>query len=366
LFVNAIAVPWVTLLVVPLCLLASFFYFFFHGLAGWLWWLAEIIFWPLWLLLKSCSHLSGGVWLHPIQDSRLLLLNLLGVLLLASPRGLPLKSLGIVCLLPLFFYFPARPKRGELWITVLDVGQGLSAVLETAHHVLVYDTGPRVADGFDAGRSVIDPFLQTRGIQYISMLMISHGDNDHSGGSVWLVRHMPVRQITTSIPNSLWPHSMQPVQSCSQGQQWQWDGVKFEVLWPPNNQLYQDNNSSCVLRASTGDHSVLLTGDIESPVEADLVRQKAPISAEILLAPHHGSRTSSSLPFVQRVHPRYVIMSVGYHNRYRLPASSVQQRYKMLGAQILRTDELGAIQFLCSPQRAVTVTVQRPSVMRVR
>jgi len=238
---------------------------------------------------------------------------------------------------------------------LLDVGQGLSAVVQTAHHVLVYDTGPKYPTGFDAGRSVVMPYLQDVGITKINMLMISHSDNDHIGGAKWLLAMMPVKELMTSVPKSHWQRS---VVACFAGESWQWDNVNFRVLSPPKNLPYEDNNSSCVLRIQAGAHSILLTGDIEKPVEKRLLlNQKAHLPSTILISPHHGSRSSSSLAFVKTVHPRYVLIPVGYENRYRFPAASVLQRYRSVGAQIFTTAKQGAIQLHVPKEGAISVRI---------
>jgi competence protein ComEC len=338
-FANIVAIPWVTLLIVPLCLLACVVFVFSSAGAIWIWWLAGKCFLPLWYFLSWLSHWSFSIWLHPINDFFLLLLMLLAVTLLMLPAGLPLRSLGVL-MLPLFFYWPDRPKSQTFWLTVLDVGQGLSAVVQTAHHVLVYDAGPRYPSGFDAGRSVLVPFLKTQGIKRINTLMVSHGDNDHIGGSFWLVNHYPVSNIMTSIPKGRWHHNFS---HCFAGQKWRWDGVDFNVLWPPKEQRYQDNNSSCVLHIQAGQQSALLTGDIEKPVEQALLRQPNELLADVMVAPHHGSRSSSSMPFIAAIQPKVVIMSVGFRNRYHFPAVSTLRHYASSGAQILTTSKKGAV-----------------------
>lgn len=348
LFINLIAIPWVTVCIVPLCLLADILFLFSTTAAVWVWHLATMCFLPLFYLLKQCAH--WGQWLHPINDFFVLLFGLLSVLLLAAPRGLPLRFLGFILLLPLFICIPSHPKNNTARLTVLDVGQGLAAVVQTAHHVLVYDTGPRFSSGFDAGRSVVIPFLQRQGIQKVDTLIVSHGDNDHIGGSFWLVKHFLVHTIFSSIPKSRWHRSFQ---HCYAGQQWEWDGVHFRLLWPPKGQIYEDNNSSCVLRVSASGESVLLTGDIEKTVEKKLVLQKEPLSSDILVAPHHGSSGASSLSFVQAIHPKIVILSVGYQNRYHFPAKSVLARYRAIGAQILSTSEHGALQIALGIARRI-------------
>ncbi len=340
-FANLVAIPWVTLLIVPLCLSATIIFLFSKGLACWIWSLAAQCFSPLWYLFLSLWSL--GQWLHPINDFWVLLSALIGTLWLAAPYGLPLRSVGVVLLIPIFFVVPARPKNKVVWLTVLDVGQGLATVIQTAHHVLIYDTGPRFPMGLDAGRSVVIPFLQTHGIEKITMLIVSHGDNDHIGGSFWLVKHIVVKSILSSIPKSPWHRAYN---HCYAGQHWQWDGVQFHMLWPPKEMPYQDNNSSCVLRISIGKQAILLTGDIEKEAERALLLQKVPLASTVLVVPHHGSRSSSSLAFIRSVHPIKAIISTGYKNHYHFPAPSVLERYRDEGAEIFSTAQYGAVQIV--------------------
>ncbi len=339
---NIIAIPWVTLLLVPICLLACIVNFFSLSAAGFLFFLAEKMLMPLWWFLQWLSHFSFSVWVHPLHQFFVLFSLFIAIALLLAPRGFPSRYLALVFLIPFFFTKIPRPKQGDVWISLLDVGQGLSAVVQTAQHVLVYDAGPKYPTGFDAGRSVVMPYLQDIGVSKIDTLMISHGDNDHIGGAKWLLSMMPIKQLITSVPKSHW---QRPVTTCYSGESWQWDQVNFQVLSPRKNTPYEDNNSSCVLHIRAGAHSILLTGDIEKSVEKILLlEQKRYLPSSVLVAPHHGSRSSSSLAFVETVHPQYVLLPVGYENRYRFPAASVLQRYQSVGAQIFTTAKQGAIQ----------------------
>ncbi len=207
---------------------------------------------------------------------------------------------------------------------------------------MIYDAEPKYPTGFDAGRSVVMPFLEGQGIQQIDVMMISHGDNDHIGGSGWLLANYWVKNIMTSVPQSHWGR---PVIACYAGESWRWDGVDFHVLSPAQGKPYEDNNSSCVLRIQTGHRQILLTGDIEKPIERGLlVHEKKALAATLLVVPHHGSHSSSTLAFLKVVHPRYALISVGYQNRYHFPAKAVLERYQRIGAHIFTTSKQGAIQ----------------------
>jgi competence protein ComEC len=227
-------------------------------------------------------------------------------------------------------------------LTLLDVGQGLAAVIRTENHTLVFDAGPRFSSTFDTGQAVLVPFLRHQGVTRLDMLVVSHGDNDHIGGVDSLLAAFPAGRIISSVPEEL---SGNPVTPCRQGDVWQWDGVDFSVLYPGVEDTRTGNNASCVLRVEVpGGRTVLLTGDIERAAELSLLRnQHDALKTDILVVPHHGSKTSSSLPFVQAARPAVALFPVGHLNRYRLPNPEVVDRYAALGAEMYETGETGAI-----------------------
>ncbi|MCP4042300.1 MAG: MBL fold metallo-hydrolase, partial [Gammaproteobacteria bacterium] len=219
---------------------------------------------------------------------------------------------------------------------------GLAAVVRTSNHLLVYDTGPRYSAHFDAGHAVVEPYLRSLGIGYIDTLVISHGDNDHAGGAESLLAAVPAGLILTGEPDQRWPTAT----TCRRGRRWQWDGVMFRILHPGKELSSQDNNNSCVLQVSVDGESILLPGDIESTVEEALVEIfGSELRSRIMVAPHHGSRTSSSEEFLAAVSPEHILFSVGYRNRFGLPAMQVLQRYRSHGAADHETASRGAITF---------------------
>ena len=345
---NALAVPWVTFVVVPLVLLGTALLWVSEPLATLLLHGAvEALAW-IWIYLEGLSDLDFAAWHLPRPTPGIAASAAIGTLLLLAPRGVPGRFTGLVWLLPLFLQEPARPPPGELWFTVLDVGQGLAAVAETHRHVLVYDTGPRFSVRLDAGRAALIPFLRERGIAHIDTLVVSHGDNDHLGGLQSLLAEVSVGRILTSVPHRipLETRNMGRTVPCEAGQHWKWEGVAFTVLHPTADNPGSDNERSCVLRVSTGARAVLIPGDIELGAEARLVRRLGPaLHAEVLVAPHHGSKTSSTPGFVAAVSPRYVVFSAGYRNRWGFPAPEVRERYANRGAEMLGTAETGAIRF---------------------
>ena len=227
-------------------------------------------------------------------------------------------------------------------MTLLDVGQGLSTVVQTRNHTLVYDTGPRYSPTFDTGSSVVIPWLRSQGIRHIDRLLISHGDNDHIGGLQSVLESIPVNYLSAGVPSTV---SGFPVHACRQGERWVWDGVIFGILHPPAGHDFSGNNASCVLRVeSTGGHVAMLTGDIEARVENRLVAgDAASLSADVLVVPHHGSLTSSTPAFVDATGADTVLYPVGYRNRYRFPRPEVVERYHAADARQYDSASHGAI-----------------------
>ncbi len=266
----------------------------------------------------------------------------IGVLLWLAPRGLPGRELGVIWLLPVLLVRPSSPDPGSAWVTILDVGQGLAAVVRTHRHVLIYDTGPAYPSGFNTGATVIEPFLRHSGIDQIDVLIVSHADNDHAGGLVGLISAIPIRRLLSGEPERLEDIA---AEHCQAGASWDWDGVTFTLLHP-DGPGYQGNDSSCVLRIEAGDTRLLLTGDISRQIEERLVAQLGDgLRSDVLLAAHHGSDTSSSTPFLAAVAPRYVVYTSGFANRYGFPSPSVRARVADIGALELDTGRSGAIAF---------------------
>ncbi|WP_133512764.1 DNA internalization-related competence protein ComEC/Rec2 [Candidatus Thiosymbion oneisti] len=271
-----------------------------------------------------------------------------GVLLLLAPRGLPGAWLGSLFLLPLALIRPPVPSEGTAEFTLLDVGQGLAAVVRTRRHVLVYDTGPRFPSGFNTGAAVILPYLHHQGVRHIDTLIISHADRDHAGGFAGLNGKLPIGRILSGEPRELAGGRARP---CLAGNDWTWDGVDFELLYPATAGR-KGNPSSCVLRVNIpgAGSSVLLTGDIDAGVEDGLVAtQHGRLASTILVAGHHGSATSTGTAFLAAVAPRFVLYAAGYANRFGLPNPAVRERVAVQGAAQLDTASAGAISFRLGP-----------------
>jgi competence protein ComEC len=273
----------------------------------------------------------------------------LGVAWLLAPRGFPARFAGACLLLPMFLLAPMPPLPGVLHLTVLDVGQGLALVLRTARHALVYDTGSRFSSDVDAGARTVLPYLRATGVRALDGLIISHGDNDHSGGAESVLDGVPVQWLLSSLPpdHAALNRGVTALR-CEAGQHWQWDGVMFEVLHPQANSYSEkrkENDRSCVLRVAVGQHVLLLTADIESKSERELLALGADkLRANVLIVPHHGSRTSSTPEFVAAVQPEVAIFTVGYRNRFKHPKPEVVARYQALNTHLLQSDAAGAIE----------------------
>jgi competence protein ComEC len=263
-----------------------------------------------------------------------------GILLLLAPVGMPVRWLSLVMFLPLIFTDAKQPKTGEIKMTLLDVGQGLSVVVQTSHHLLVYDTGAKFSEQSDMGQSVLLPFLRSRGIDKTDSLIISHGDNDHIGGAESLMRGIDTEQVLTSVPQLLKEYA--PTE-CKAGQSWLWDEVKFTLL-SPRQAFVSENDNSCVLKIQSVHGTVLLTGDIEASAESWLIKTYGEeLKADVLVAPHHGSKTSSTAGFLRTVQPDYVLIPAGYRNQFGHPHKDVLARYRQADAKWLNNADSGAI-----------------------
>lgn len=325
-FANLLAVPWVSAIVVPLILLALMLLTVWPAAAALLLHMAAIALDWLWQLLGMLLQSFPDELVRPQPSPLLLLAGLAGAAALLLPRAVPCRWIGLFWLLPLLWPHSQRPANGDFHLAVLDVGQGLATVIETRRHVLVYDTGARFSDRFDAASAAVIPYLRYRGHSKIDMLLVSHGDNDHIGGAAAIAEQFRIRQILSSVPERL---SLEHADYCRDGQVWQWDGVRFEILHPITDVSPAGNDQSCVLKVSSPAGGALLPGDIEAVSEYDLVRRAASrLQADVLIAPHHGSRTSSTPVFIRTVEPDYTVFSSGYRNRYQFPDRDIIQRYR--------------------------------------
>ncbi|MGD9152079.1 MAG: DNA internalization-related competence protein ComEC/Rec2 [Gammaproteobacteria bacterium] len=336
---NIIAIPWFGFIIIPLCFAGTIALCVNQHFGFMFLWLALKNLQGLWAILQFLANLPHVILHFSIPHLWLFGFMFVAVILILAPRRFPAKYLAIVFLLTVLTYKFPVPSKNQVWFTLLDVGQGLASIVRTQHHILIYDTGPKFSENFDAGSAVILPYLQYFGINQVDLLIVSHGDNDHIGGMQSILQNVKVNKILTSVPQKI-NHN---AHYCYRGQQWNWDGVKFKVLSPLKGEKYAGNNSSCVLRITAGKQRILLTGDIQKSVEDRLLSSENNLSATLLVAPHHGSRTSSSSRFVQAVKPKIVLYPTGYRNRFRFPSVVVRRRYQKIGVKEYNVAYTGAI-----------------------
>lgn len=361
---NLIAVPLVSFVIVPCALCGMLLLGVCPPLATPVLWLAAHIAHAQWWLLQQMATWPGAHWYLPTLQPLALLLALLGALWLFLPRGVPLRWLGLLLFLPLLWPPRSLPADGAFEVWVLDVGQGLSVLLRTRDHVLVYDAGARYPSGFDLGDAVVLPAIHALGITRLDMLMISHGDNDHAGGAAAVAREFPQASRYAGEPSRM----RMPMRQCVAGQSWRWDGVRFRVLSPAPGAGDRDNDSSCVLLVEGRGGRLLLTGDISSAEEPQVAAALGPGPPPVLLVPHHGSKTSSGAAFIAAVQPSLALVSAGWHNRFGHPRPEVLARYAQARVPLFNTAEQGAVplEFPADgpPRRGLGWRLQQPRYWR--
>ncbi|WFP51242.1 DNA internalization-related competence protein ComEC/Rec2 [Methylomonas sp. EFPC3] len=354
---NWLAVPLIGIVVVPLALLAIALLFVWPAAASILLQVADSVLQGLWWLLQHLAALPLSQLSLASPPWYALPLATIGILLALAPRGFPGRQLSPLLLIPLFFPAIDKPKSGEFGLTLLDVGQGLATVVRTADHVLLFDTGAKYSEFSDMGESVVLPFLRLRGIAKVDALIVSHGDNDHSGGAESVLAELPVERLLSSVPE--WAER-ERAGYCRAGQEWLWDDVRFRMLAPPQPAFNKENDNSCVLQVIAAGQSALLTGDIEQTAEAWLTATYGgELASRVLVAPHHGSKTSSTQAFLDAVKPEWVLIPAGYANRFGFPHRQVLERYRQLPATVMNTAELGAIDIVSSGQSPVAERPRR-------
>lgn len=347
---NAFAIPLVSVVITPLAIGAA-------SLLPWFPWAGSALLMLAahatgWLL-DALSTLSAASWAAAVlatPSTTVLLVSVVAVALLLAPFPLPARALAFAGLLPLLGGAAHLPPVGAIRVVALDVGQGMAVLVETPQRRLLYDTGPLYGGDSEAGARVILPYLRSRGIDRLDALVVSHLDSDHSGGTASVLRNVPVDWIAGSLPPEHPAREAgRPFHDCRRGHGWRWGEVRFEFLHPgpekPRGARSPRNASSCVLRIDAPAARILLAGDIEAGQEKALVQRygASGLRADLLLAPHHGSSSSSSEVFVDAVAPRHAIVQAGYRNRFRHPAAKVVARYRAAGITVLRSDRDGAI-----------------------
>ncbi len=345
---NIIAIPLVSWLVVPLCLLGTAMVSWWPDFASVFFVAADYLLQGLTFILEwiAFNDLLAVTWRVKVESKLLIVFGGMGCLLLLLPSFGNTRLLALLLFLPLLFPRHQIRTGDTLELHVLDVGQGLATIVRTRNHVLVYDTGAGFVDGFDSGAQLVVPVLSQMGVEKVDILVVSHGDNDHSGGAAGLIQGIEVNRLLSSEADLTTALTPEP---CSAGQQWTWDSVQFSMLHPPVTGSavgLNRNNRSCVLHIEMGEHTILLPGDIEARVERELIQgQNANLAADILVAAHHGSNTSSTSRFIATLSPEFVIFSAGYLNQFRHPADQVEQRFQQAGVRLFNTADSGMISF---------------------
>jgi competence protein ComEC len=343
---NLIAIPWVTAWVLPLALFGT----------AWpaLWGLAAASVQALGAVLQMLAAWPGGVLVLPAAPQPIVAAALLGAALLVLRLPPQLRLAGLPLVLPWLLWQPPAPAPGSFDLLGVDVGQGQAVLVRTARHALLYDAGPRWGEESDAGAQVLVPLLRSQGVT-LDLLVISHSDSDHAGGAAAVLSDQRRAGLLASLPPGHALAAHRPPQVCLAGQRWSWDGVQLEVLHPQEADLEagRPNAHSCVLRVvAANGAAALLAGDLEAPQEGRLMRRlprpvdagagRPQLQADLLLVPHHGSRTSSSDAWLDAVRPRLALVQAGYRNRYGHPAPDVMARYAQRGIPVALTAGCGA------------------------
>lgn len=333
---NLFAVPWISLVVLPLALLGTALLAVPFVGAGLLWLAGG----ALDGLFNALALLAGQLpaWIPAEVPMGYWLVSLVGAVLLLLPKGVPFRLLGWPMLL--LAVFPPRElvPHGQVDVLQLDVGQGLALILRTRHHTLLYDAGPR-SGAVDLGARVVLPSLKRLGVDALDMMLLSHADADHAGGAAAVARGLPIKRVVGGETEGL--PALLDTQPCISGEQWAWDGVSFELWqWPD---AVDGNPKSCVLHVQANGERLLLTGDIDRAAEQAFLASALAVPTDWLQAPHHGSRSSSSWPFLQRLAPKSVLISRGRGNAFGHPHPQVVERYQALGAQVYDSAEQGAV-----------------------
>ena len=337
---NLVAVPWVSLVVVPVALFGTLLELCVAGAGTWLFQLSAWLMQGLWMLLEPVAGWHGSLVYLPEPSRLAFALALIGAFWLLLPRGMPGKALAVLLFAPLLLPALPRPPPGSVELSVLDVGQGLSVLVRTRDHALLFDAGPAFPGGMDMGEAVVVPALRALGVARLDVLIASHDDNDHAGGIAAVQRaYAPAQTVVSS------KQVMAGATACASDTEWQFDGVRLRLLHPPEFFPYLANESSCVLRVEAdGIGLALLPGDIGHLIEQRLLReQPEALSAAVLVVPHHGSRTSSSEAFIDAVSPQLALIGAGYRNRFGLPREDVVARYRERSIEVLNTAQTGAI-----------------------
>lgn len=361
---NALAIPVISLVVTPLTLLGALV-----PIDALLYSAHAVMAWSM-RLLQFVAELPLAVWQQHAPPAWTVVASVVGIVWMLLPRGFPIRWAGAAGMVPMFLLLPAVPLAGELQVAVLDVGQGLSVVMRTTHHALLYDAGPKYSEEADSGNRIVIPYLRGAGIGRLDGMLVSHDDLDHTGGAASVLKGVPTGWMASPLPGD---HPLNALSGrdliCFAGQGWTWDGVRFDVLHPEMQSYVvddlKDNDRSCVVKATGPYGSILIAGDIERVSELALLERDAEsLKADVLVVPHHGSKTSSLPGFVAAVRPAAAVFAVGYRNRFGHPKEEITERYRGIGTLLYRSDRDGAVIFDFAEDDAVVVERWRRSAPR--
>lgn len=340
--VNLLAIPWISLVVVPLALLGCLFAWV-PAVATVFWQFSAWGMQAFWHLLVLFADADWASLYTAGPTPAVIALAMAGACVSLLPRTVPGRWLGLLLMLPMLAPAAADIPHARMRIAMIDVGQGLSVLIRTKRHALLYDAGAGNGRGFSRGESTILPALRALQIGRLDKVVISHADNDHAGGVPALLERLPVSALQASF-------EMPGATACRKGTAWIWDGVRFEYLWPEAGLPGSENDNSCVLRIDAQGRSVLLTGDISESAERRLLALYGNrLASEIIVVPHHGSKSSSSADFLRAVHPAIALVSSGFQNRFRHPSRQVVDRYAALGAQTVNSVDSGWAELASGP-----------------
>jgi competence protein ComEC len=355
---NLLAIPWVTLLVTPLAMLGV--------LVPPLWDWAAAAVGAMLVVLGAMAQWpwAASTWAAPPWP--LAVLSVLGGAVAVMPWPWVVRGVGLLAVAPVLWFSPARPAMGEFEVVALDVGQGSAVVVRTAGHTLLYDTGPRYGPEADAGQWVVLPYVWAMG-ERLDAVIVSHADSDHAGGAA---------SVAQAFPQARWLSSYDELaeRRCQAGQHWQWDGVRFELVHPSPEDYGPDgrgrmstNAMSCVLLVGDERRRVWLGGDIDAERETRWALQNPHVRVEVMLAPHHGSATSSSPVLLNTLQPSWVMVQAGYRNRFGHPAPVVTSRYDERGIAWVASPECGAATWRSAqPDRLDCHRLIRPRYWQLR
>ena len=366
---NAVAIPVVSLAIVPLAIAGAFLPL--PGLLD----AAHLIMAGLMTPLEALAAWPAAMLESHAPRPWAVAAAVVGCAWLLAPRGVPMRAAACAWLVPLFAVVPPRPAWGEAWLDVLDVGNGLAVVVRTAGHALAYDAGPTWSAEADGGSRIVTPFLRGEGVHRLDALVVSHADDDHAGGAISLAAaRAPAWLLSPLDPAHALHIVFDDSRRCIHGERWSWDGVAFAVLHPaadvydeaPQRRIRKENDRSCVLRVAAARGAALLTGDVEARAEGEmLARDRHALRAEVLLVPHHGSKSSSTPQFLEAVAPALGVVSVGHRNRFGHPHATVAARYAARGIELRRTDREGALRVVLPAESTAAPRVE-PLVPQVR